>query len=431
MRYFALLALGLFLNLGIYAQDSRIQQWDELLEILTTEDQAKGSVSIFENGKLLYAKRFDAPTDKETYRYRIGSISKTFTTVLIMQAVEEGKLSLADDLLKWFPQLKYEGITIDLMLSHRSGLHNITSDPAYTQIMEIAQSESDMIARIALSPLDFEPGSKQEYSNTNFILLSYILEKVYNNTGYHLILDQKIIQPLGLKNTYYMAEEKKDQFELESFQYTGKWIPSSITHPSIPMGAGGIISTPEDLNIFMNKLFGGDLISQESLDLMKKKQGMGKGLIYFPFYEDYAYGHNGGIDGFVNHCSFFPERNLSIALCLNGMRYPLNDLLIDFASIALKRSDYKAPSFVVQSIPQKELEQYVGTYKSANFPLDLKIFIEDDQLKAQASGQVAFPLNRIAEHQFEFKAAAIRMTFDPEANTLAFEQAGLKVPFKR
>ncbi len=404
--------------------------YDDLIKVLKDHDQVKGAVCIRKGDSILYQNYFDTKSSNQVYRYRIGSISKTFTSTLVFMAVEEGKLSLDDSLNQWYPFSSFKGIQIKHLLEHRSGLHNFTNDPNYSQIMEKAQTEADMLKRFAQMERDFKADEKQEYSNTNFVLLSYILEKVYQQ-AYSQILATKIVGPLKLENTYYPEENPRDSLELSSFTYLGSWTKASNTHPSIPLGAGGIVSNPADLCIFFQALLEGKLVSKASLKEMKVESGLGKGLMTFPFYEKRAYGHNGGIDGFMAHASYFPAEKMSISVCLNGSQYPLNDLLIDLLSISFDKEGYQLPEFKSIQLGEAELNQYVGNYKSANFPLDIKVFVEGEQLKAQATNQAAFPLNAVGKHQFEFKAAGIKMTFDPEANTMAFEQYNLKVPFKR
>lgn len=419
--------MGFLFPLGLAAQQA---SFHNLIHILHENDQLKGSVCIREQGKVIFQSSFDEQSDVKNHRYQIGSITKTFTASLVFMAIEEGKLSLADPLKNWYPTIAKDSISIDMMLSHKSGLHNFTNDPSYSQFLEQEQSEADMIARFSIMELDFKPGSQQAYSNTNYVLLSYIIQKVYGKP-YGEILSDKISSKLELKDTYYPNSETIDPLKEKSYYYSGKWLEATNTHPSIPLGAGGIVSTPNDLTTFFSALLNGKLVSKESLEKMKSNESLGRGLMQFNFYDRQAYGHNGGIDGFQSHASFFSDEDLSIAVCLNGSQYPLNDLLIDLLSIHFKKPDYKLPEFKSIEIASADLLQYEGDYKSNNFPLDIKVFVENDQLKAQATNQAAFPLTSIDKHVFEFKAAKIKMTFDPEANTMAFEQYNMKIPFKR
>lgn len=409
--------------------DNQFPLLDSLQSILNQNQQVKGSYCIYKSGKVVAEGSFGY--EQGDYTYRIGSISKTFTAALILKAVEEGKIKLSDPIDQWFPKIpNAESISIEMLLNHRSGIHNFTNDASFPQIMETEQSRADMLSRFASMEADFKPGSDFNYSNTNYVLASYILESIYGQ-GMQVLLEKHISKSAKLKNTYFFLEDKKDEREVDSYYWSGNWNIMPRTHPSIPMGAGAIASNPEDLCRFMRSLHQGAIIKSSSISKMKGDSDYGLGLMQFPFYSKVAYGHNGGIDGFQSHASYFPEEDLAIALCLNGAQYPMNDLLVDLLSIYFEREDYQLPEFKQVDLAVEELEQYIGTYRSANFPMDIEVFVEGTQLKAKATGQGSFPLSALGEHKFEFKAAGINMLFEPENNVMLFEQGGMKVKFER
>lgn len=436
MRFTKLFLLSLvFSSVALMGQtDKRIMRLDSLVEILSNENQVIGSFSIYHNGEVFYEGSFaqSSPAQDEGSKlYRIGSISKTFTATMVMKAVEEGELSLENKLSEWFPQVaNADKITIKMMLGHRSGIHNFTDDDSYLQIMEKEQSREAMLTRIASLESDFSPDSDFSYSNTNYVLLSYILEDIYKQPIANL-LQEKIANPLKLKSTYFYTAGAKKKGEQESFYWTGEWTKASNTHPSVPLGAGGIVSSTGELCQFMRALQEGKILEKNSVAQMKNGQAPGLGLFFYPFYSHSAYGHNGGIDGFVSHASYMAADDLAIAVCLNGARYPLNQLLIDLLSIYFEQEDYQLPSFEIVEVAVDDLKQYTGNYKSDHFPLDIKFFVEDGILKGQATGQPSFPMEARGNHVFEFKAATIKVTFDPETGTMVFEQGGQKLPFKR
>lgn len=427
---FALLGFNFFVFGQDYDPRPRL---DSLFNLLQSENQIYGSVYILKEGKAFYTRSLEAGAENTAAGplYRIGSISKTFTTVMVMKALEAGKIKLEDPLSLWFPKIpRSEEITIKMMLAHRSGLHNFTDDAAFGAIMETEQSREAMLQRFALMDLDFSPGTEMAYSNTNFVLLSYILEDIFQKPIAEL-LEEEITGPLKLEDTYFFEEQARSQREVSSYYWSGVWLDAPRTHPTVPMGAGAIVSSPKELCEFMYALYQGKLLKTNSLELMKPTEGVGLGLFRFPFYEKEAFGHNGGIDGFVSHASYMPSDDLSVAICLNGSQYPLNDLLIDVLSIYFNRPDYSLPTFKSVSMNEAQMLVYTGTYKSANFPLDIEIFIEDEQLMARATGQDAFPLTALGDHIFVFKAAGIRMTFNPETGSMVFEQSGMRIPFQR
>lgn len=168
-----------------------------------------GSVSIRKNNELVYSKAyvFSSISDKENIKasektkYRVGSISKMFTTVMIFQLIEEKKLTLNTKLSDFFPEVKNaEKITIEYLLSHRSGIHNFTNDESYLTYYTQPKTQEEMVSIISKTNSDFEPNTKAEYSNSNFVLLGFIIEKI-TKTYYKSNLKTRIIDKLGLKNT--------------------------------------------------------------------------------------------------------------------------------------------------------------------------------------------------------------------------------------
>ena len=162
---------------------------DNYFNALEQNNKFMGSVAVSKKGEVIYRKSIgfaDVENNvkaNDNSKYRIGSISKTFTAVLILKAVEEKKLKLSQTIDKWFPSLKnVKKITIEHLLRHRSGIHNFTNDKDYLTWNTQPKTEEKMVEIIAKGGSDFKPNSKAEYSNSNFVLLTYILEKTYGNS---------------------------------------------------------------------------------------------------------------------------------------------------------------------------------------------------------------------------------------------------------
>ena len=251
---------------------------DKFFDALAEKNKAMGSLTLAKDGKVLYSRAvgYSRISEKEKQastvetRYRVGSIAKTFTAVMIFQLTEEGKLKLTDTLDKFYPQIpNAEKITIAQILAHRSGIHSFTNDPDYQTWMMNPKTKEEMLAIIAKSKPDFEPGEKRQYSNSGFVLLGYIIEKV-TGKSYQKALKERITSKLGLSDTY-LATGKTDVSKKESFSYSlaGNWKQETETDMSIPGGAGALISTPTDLTKFMHALFDLKLVSRESLEKMK------------------------------------------------------------------------------------------------------------------------------------------------------------------
>jgi D-alanyl-D-alanine carboxypeptidase len=316
MKKILIISLVSFITTTCFSQTFNKQRLDSLFQVLEKKDKFMGSIAISQNGKMLYSNAIgfaDIETSKKgttQTKYRIGSISKMFTAVLVLKAVENKKITLNQTLDKYFPQIENaDKITIENLLNHRSGIHNFTNDSMYTSYNTTFKSQKEMIEIITNGKSDFEPNSKAEYSNSNYVLLSYILGKIYKK-DYASILNSNILKPLKLNNIYFGGKTNLKNNESYSHSFENKWIKETETDMSIPMGAGALVSTPTDLTVFVEQLFVGKIISEKSLALMKTiKDKYGMGIFEFPYYEKKSYGHTGGIDGFQSVLSYFPEEN--------------------------------------------------------------------------------------------------------------------------
>ena len=193
-----------------------------------------------------------------------------FTAVVIFQLIDENKLNLTDKLAIYFPQLPNAGkIAIKEMLYHRIGLHDYTKDTNFPEWMDKPKTHEDILTIIAGKGSDFEPGTKADYCNTNYLLLSYIIEKL-DKMPYAQAIEKRITSKIGLKNTYYGKPIDIRRDEATSFKYSdSSWNKEKETDVSIHSGAGSIVSTPGDLTLFILNLFSGKLISYRYLDSMK------------------------------------------------------------------------------------------------------------------------------------------------------------------
>jgi len=431
-KFTLLITILIFVSFCSFAQTFNKAALDSLFSILAQNDKGMVSVAISKNDQMLYQKAIgfasisekgNIPATIQT-RYRIGSITKTFTATMIFQLVDEGKLTLSETLKTYFPGVKNsEKITIGNLLNHRSGIHNFTADPAYMQSVTSPKTSAEMVDIISKTTPDFEPGTKTEYSNSNYVLLGFIIEKLTGKT-YAQNLDQRIAARLKLKDTYYGGKTDLKKNESFSYKLLGKWIQQPETDTSIPGGAGAIISTPSDLNQFITALFSGKLVKSGSLEQMKSiTDGMGMGLFKIPFGQKTGYGHNGIIDGFVANMFYFPEDNLAVSICSNGVIYPVNDILVALLS-AYYDVPVKIPSFKSIALKPEDLDKYVGVYSSAAFPLKITIAKNDSGLTGQATGQGAFPLTPTEPDVFVFDQAGITMEFRPSKNEFTFKQGG-------
>lgn len=431
MKNLHLTFASLLLSSMLYAQSFNQAKMDSLFKLIDVNEKSMGSISIFHDDKEVYQYSMGfADVDKKLKansmtKYRVGSVSKVFTSAIILQMVEEGKLNLGTTLDRFFPEIpNSKSITIEQLLRHRTGLFNFTNAPEYQEWMEQPKSKEALLELFVKNGTTFKPGEQFEYSNTNYVLLSFIAETI-DGKSFAEVLKSRIVIPHGLMNTYYGGKIDPARNEAKSYTRANTWVASTETDMSIPTGAGAIVSTPSDLNQFLIALFSGKVISNGSLGKMKEmKDGYGFGLIQFPFFEKKAFGHTGGIDGFQSTASFFPDEKVAVSMTINGASMPSNDILIGALSIYFGR-EYKLPEFTPAiQVTAEELSAFTGTYSSEGFPLKISITQQGAALFGQATGQPMFPLEAFEKNKFRFDPAKLVIEFYPEENKLLLLQGG-------
>jgi D-alanyl-D-alanine carboxypeptidase len=225
-------------------------------------------------------------------RFRIGSVTKTFTATIVLQLVEEGRLRLTDTLARHLPHLAPKAkITIRQLLNHQSGLANVTDYPSWLdRASRSASTRPADTLRFAISkPLAFEPGSHWGYSNTNYIALGLVIERV-TGRSYREELRRRIIEPLELDST-----ELPSMRRLPDLDDPGE-------NPNVPWAAGAVVSNAKDVARFFAALLSGRVLSDESLSEMKETvvvaegvSGDGLGIFSTDLPCGRFWGHNGGI----------------------------------------------------------------------------------------------------------------------------------------
>jgi len=234
----------------------------------------------------------------------------------------------------------------------------------------------------------FTPGSKTEYSNTNFLLLSYIIEDICKKE-YQEVLVERILSKINLDDTYFENAADSVLKKSKSYKYfNSKWAQQYETVASNHKGAGAIVSTPADLVFFIDALFSNRLLSKGSLQTMTKiLDGYGMGIFPFSYNNsEVAYGHEGRIDEFYTTLIHFPNENISIAYCTNGILYPRDDIMKKVTAICFNQPttipDLKSFQTDVQS-----LKQYAGHYSSSFMPFSVECRIHNNNLILTTQGQ--------------------------------------------
>ena len=417
------------------SQDVITQQLDPYFQALAKNNRLLAKVALYKGNHELYSTTLEANGDKTkitdaNFKYKIGSITKTFTAVLVFQLVEEGKLSLETTLDKYYPKVaNAKHITIEQMLNHHSGIHSYTDDPQFIEYYMSPQDKSFLVQKIESFDADFEPGEKGAYSNSNYLLLGYILEQI-EEKPYAEMLQERIFKPLGMKGTLLGTEINPENGETYSYQLQqAKWQEVPQWDMSVAYSAGAIVSTAGDLNHFIKGLFDGKLISNESLKKMiELDDGFGKGIFATKYQLENSvlqgYWHNGGIEAFISHLAYYPAEDLTVVVLTNGMSYDIRkvyEALLD----AYFGKEVAIPEFnQAVELDTAVLKPLVGEYTSETHPLDISISLVGDQLYAQATGQGGFPLTPLSKNRFEFVEAGIEIRFDRENQQFEINQGG-------
>ncbi len=287
-------------------------------------------VALAKGGSLLYVHGYgvtnvatNAPTEPGTI-YEIGSITKQFTAALIMKLKEQGKLTLDDPVSKFLPQYNFPlAVTIRMCLTHTSGLADYTTFPQLGDWIKNGVSEPTVLTVVSEAPVLFQPGTKYSYSNSNFFLLGSIIEAL-TGQSYEANLEQVILQPLSLQNTYYQVPPA-DQ---SATGYTSNGlglVPARIWDRSAAFSAGALSSNVYDLITWDRALTSGKVVSAQSFQEMTTSNGFtdsggtsyGLGLALSKFNKRPIVWHTGQIGGFYAENVVFLDDGFTLVVLTN------------------------------------------------------------------------------------------------------------------
>lgn len=411
---------------------------DELLDRLAAKNKGMGSLTLAKDGGVIYSRSFGyaqidgnekKPVTAAT-RFRIASITKTFTALMILQMVEEGKLSLTDTLDKFFPQIPNAArITIAQILSHRSGMPEIQPDGVWGKQQH---TQDEVVARIAQGRPSFEPDARTRYNNAGYHLLGYIVEKV-GGKPYQQALKERITAKAGLADTY-LGEGDTDpaRGEALAYMYFGdKWIEAREPHFSVVAGAGGIVSTAADLAKFIQSVFDLKLCSPGSLKLMTTmRDGEGMGMVTFSFAGKTLYGNTGGSASTGAWLNYLPEEKLALAYTTNAKPYPVRDIVAGVFDIYWNRP-YQIPAFEVFQVSPEILDRYVGVYSVPGAGNKANITRRGATLFFQPGNEgTGVALEATAENKFKTGPVLV-FEFDAEKGEMMIDRGGQKIVFKK
>jgi CubicO group peptidase (beta-lactamase class C family) len=412
----------LFVATSCFAQDAA--RMEEVVQSYVRDKTFMGTVLVARGGDVILSKGFgsanlewDIPNTPAT-KFRLGSITKQFTAASILLLEERGKLKLEDPVKKYVPEAPaaWDTITIYHLLTHSSGIPNFTSLPEYKSLKLEDTPVARTVARVRDKPLDFPPGDKMSYSNSGYLVLGDVIERVTGGS-YEKFVIENIFTPLGMKDSGY------DSNTAVITRRAAGYVPSpngpvnaSFVHMSIPHAAGALYSTGEDLLRWEQGLFGGKVISTASLTKMTT-----------PFKNDYALGvvvqsangrkvvqHGGGIEGFNTYLAYYPDTTVTVAVLGNVNGQAPNQIATKLADLAHGRAVQLTSERREIPVPVATLSKYVGTYELAP-GVQMMIRLAGDHLTTQLVGQPQITIFPESETKFFLKAVDAQLEFFTDA----------------
>jgi CubicO group peptidase (beta-lactamase class C family) len=423
MRLAPLLLAIAFLGASTHA---RAQEFDDAATIARIDSLAKDymtlkkapavSIAVVRGKDTLVMKGYGLAS-REANRaatastvYRIGSITKQFTAAGIMREVEQGKIMLDDPITKYLPDVPTHGqrITVRNLLTHTSGVHNYTDEPEWVKRWGDAMTPRQIVAFVDKDTLDFAPGTKYSYSNTGYVLLGMILEKV-TGQPYAAYLQRQFFTPLGLTQTSYCPDKPKDPQFADGYSATsGSVKAAEYLNITQPFSAGALCSTVRDLVKWHRALVEGRVVGARSYSLMTtadtlnngSKINYGFGLVPGQLGGKRMISHSGGINGFTTYGLYMPDENLNVIVLTNSDGGP-GPLALNVARAVVGMPVVPMPKpLVAVALPDSLRDRLPGVYDFGR--LVLHVTVEDGRVVGQpdGAGQPKFPLVHLGNLRF-------------------------------
>lgn len=334
----------IFISLKVGAKDSFNTKIQTVIDKEVIEQEVPGiqayiktkeDINYITSGYTTFEKENEVTKE---HAYRVGSITKLFTSVLVMKLYEEGEISLDNKLEKWYPDFpNADQITIKQLLNHNSGIYNYTEN-LWISIRSIVNSNKEWDPEHILNTVYdeefyFKPGESHYYSNTNYLILGLIIEKV-TDKSLKEVYREYIFGPLELNNTYFLPGDKIPDKLVTGFERDvipfgiQKFTSQENSFASLGFAAGGMVTTAEELTIFLESIFKTEYLEEETVKMMndyllaadpdvKNQIGYGLGLRVLKIKGDILYGHTGTIPGFGAAAFYCPQENYSISYASN------------------------------------------------------------------------------------------------------------------
>ena len=389
-------------------------------------DKAYGSANL----------EWDVANSPDT-KFRLGSITKQFTAVSVLLLHERGEIDIYAPVKTYWPDAPaaWDMVTVAHLIHHTSGIPSITSFDDFPRWKYQPWKLETLVGKFAEPELEFEPGSQWKYSNSGYLLLSAIVGKV---TGEPLgaFMQTNIFDPLEMANTgiddtdTILAKRASGYSPSENGIVNADYVSMTI-----PTGGGDMYSTTGDLLKWQRGLFGGKLLSPETLQTYLTPtdfEAFGEakyaaGVLVENIEGQTVYWHGGGIEGFNTWLGHDPEKDITVVVLANLNGGSANELGRSLMTLAQGGEVQLASELVEVATDDIDLEQYVGTYR-VNPQFALTFFVENGQFMTQATGQAAHPVFASGEDEFFLKVVDARLKFnrdeDDAVRSVTLSQGG-------
>lgn len=435
-----------FLGMILSGQSKNIQATANTYEaILQTsfEGYESGAAAIVaKGGKILYkgatgyANLELGVEMKPEHIFRIGSITKQFTAVAIMQLEEQGKLSIQDPLTKFIPDYPTQGhtITVEHLLTHTSGIKSYTNMEVFVSMFRQDLSPMEIVDVFKDEPMEFAPGEQFNYNNSGYILLGVIIEEV-SGLSYADYIQQNIFDQVGMKNSYYGNFSQVIPNRAAGYQgQKGNYQNADYLSMTLPYAAGSLLSNVDDLYEWIQAVHAHKLVSKKSLEKAfspyKLKSGelsqYGYGWALDDMYDHPVIEHGGGINGFLTASIYLPADEIFVAVFSNCNCKDPDKTASKLAALAIG----ELKTFTKVEVDETSLDQYVGIYETEEGKQH-KMVRENQQLFTMSRGGTRYELFPLGNDEFFFKDEIRTVRFVKNTNgevtsVRAFERGTLQ-----
>ncbi len=381
---------------------------DDFVQAYADDGRFMGSVLVMQDGKVLLDKGYGMadvakgrPNTPDT-AYHIASITKQFTAAAILLLQDRGKLKVGDSVRTYLPDAPagWDRITLFDLLTHTSGLGDDGEDLAGRWAQD--ETPAQLFAVIRNEPLKFQPGTQFSYSNSGYVVLGLIIEKV-SGRSYGDFLRDNLFRPLGMTATAYNPPRSPSQAQGYEGSFDGPIPTDNPLALSLGFASGGIVSTTHDMAVWQTKLLGGQVLSPASLKQM-----------ITPFKENYGFGvwatprdghldinHTGSVPGFHLDSHYEPDDRLSVIVFGNLDTFAPLSLGNGLLSVAHGLPGRLPPKPL--PVPPAVLASYAGTYAMSPKG-QIVVTFENGQLAAKGAGFRKFALYGSSQTQFYSKS---------------------------